>query len=258
MKASSKVSISWLEIVLISLLAIGALGTGVSVEQQVNRNLQNQEPSLEQFQQEESTLSITRTFTAITEELKATQKTLTEQRIELAKQNSKLESLRESYPQLLSSATDKGTLSPEIAKAYQSSIVGKATAQKLVTVLSLRVQELETMATVRSDELLEAQESASEKFEVEKTRYERKKRLRTTLWSIGIAFTLTVVFFPILLILKFINRKKLRIHVRTILFSAIAVQSILLGFQSFGVIGATLAITILIVILLLSLSFYRI
>lgn len=258
MKASSKVSISWLEIVLILLLVISALGTGISVEQQINQNLQNQEPSLKQFQQEKSTPSIERRFTAIKEELKTTQKILTEQRIELAKQNSKIESLQESYPQLLLPTTEEGVLPTEITKDYQSSIVGEATAQKLVTMLSSRVQELETMATVRSEELLEAQESASEKFEAAKTLYERKKRLRIASWSMGIGFSLTVIFSPILLVLKSINRTKLRIHVRTILFGAVAAQSILLGFQSFGVIGATLAVTALIVIFLLALSFYRV
>ena len=69
MRASSKISILWLEIILIALLVSSALGIWMFVEQRVEEEFKQQEPNLESLQQEESLLTHQISFDATKKEL---------------------------------------------------------------------------------------------------------------------------------------------------------------------------------------------
>lgn len=249
MRASSKISILWLEIILIALLVSSALGIWMFVEQRVEEQFKQQEPSLESIQQEESILTHQISFDATTKELEEVHKLLFQKRLEFKKQISEVNSLESAYPEISSTPLESSKIPTKLNERYKTLIIDKSANEKLIKTLEGEVNTLQNKASKHSKDLLNAQDTASEKLENKKREFESNKTNTKVRHSLAIIVPLMSIFSILILAFKLINRKKIKIQAASILGITAALQLILISYQSYGLIGTALiglAISILI------------
>lgn len=249
---TSKVAVSWLEIILVATLVISAMGIWAFTDQQVNQSFKSKEPSLEISQQEFGVTDTKRSLTLVQDELTVTRKKLLEQQIEISRLNGKLGALETASPKLLKAKQDKNSLPSDIVKTYEGAQVEKQTIRGMIRDLKVRAKTLEERVTRLTKKAFDAQESASEKFESAKIDFGWKKRWQVLFQSIKMVMAMMIVSAIILWCL--VKRKTLAVNLSLVFLGAIALQAILFGYQSFGVMGAALASTFLLFILLAALS----
>ena len=249
MRASSKISILWLEIILIALLVSSALGIWIFVEQRVEEQFKQQEPSLESLQQEESILTHQISFDASKKELEEVHKLLFQKRLEFKKQISEVNSLESAYPEISSTPLESSKIPTKLNERYKTLIIDKSANEKLIKTLEGDVNILQTQASENSKDLLDAQDAASEKLENKKRKFESNKTKTKVSHTLAIIVPLMSIFSILIVAFKLINRKKFKIQASSILGITAALQLILIGYQSYGLIGTALiglAISILI------------
>lgn len=252
MKASSKFAISWLEIILVTVLVASGMGIWVFVDQQVSQNLYSQQPDLEQFQQERQLPDRQRELKLAQDELVTTRKKLIEQKIELARHIAKLQALENVYPQLSQKTIAKPPLPPDLPKTFKAAQLEQATIKGLVQALATQALSIESQVANLTKAVFKAQESSSQDLQVAKIRYEWNKRLLTLMWSAGIvACIMSVIFFIVLGLSRW---RTLTINLWLIFGAALTLQFILFGYQAFSVMGAALISTFLLIAFLGTLS----
>ena len=249
MRASSKISILWLEIILIALLVSSALGIWMFVEQRVEEEFKQQEPNLESLQQEESLLTHQISFDATKKELEEVHKLLFQKRLEFKKQISEVNSLESAYPEISSTPLESSKIPTKLNERYKTLIIDKSANENLIKTLEGEVNILQNQASKNSKGLLNAQDAASEKLENQKREFKSNKTKTKVRHSLAIVVPLMSIFSILILAFKLINRKKFKIQAASVLGIAAGLQLILIGYQAFGLIGTALiglAISILI------------
>jgi hypothetical protein len=251
-KPVSKVAISWLEIILVAILVIAAMGIWSFTEQQVNQKLKSQEPSLESFQQAFQLPDLKRRFTLNQDKLVTIKKKLAEQQIELAQQNSKLWAMKAAYPELAEKPSELQAVPTDIQKAYASLRTERNSTRKLVEKLETKSLTLDSHLTRATEKIFKAQESASEQFETKKIRHEWKKQLLTTQQASVVVLGSMLILAIFLLLFKPENLK-----VIPVIGVTLALQIILFGYQAFGMIGSA-SITLLFIFIVLSVLRFKV
>lgn len=256
-----KISVSWIELLLMVLLVLSGMGVVVFVQQLINDEAQTLEPKEETFQQQEETLLRQAELTGAQNEVKSLQEELVKQRLALEQQAAKVAALTAAYPALPKlpfSASKTGGLPADILKAYHESQIELETKRGLVK--SLETQLTATLKQVgeRAAALMKAQKSAREKFTAAKDEFTTRQQWRG-LWWAGLAALALLVAARLsisvgLWFFRHADRLAFTWNPLLVFLGAAATLSILLGYQTFALIGAALPGTLLVIVIFILLA----
>ncbi|MEP7339137.1 MAG: hypothetical protein ABI977_15480 [Acidobacteriota bacterium] len=258
-----KISVSWIELILLVLLVLSGMGVGVFVQQQTKDDGQMREPKEETFQQQEESLLRQAELAGAQNEVKFLQEELVKQRLGLEQQAAKVAALNGAYPVLLKlpiTATGIGGLPVETVRAYRESQIELEAKRGLVKSLETQLAASLKQVAARSAALLQAQKSAREKFSLAKEEFTSRQQWQE-LFRAGLAVLalIAAVWLIISLALWLIpprvaGEPPFAWHPGMVFFGAAAVLSILLGYQTFALIGAAIPGALLVIVVFILLA----
>lgn len=251
MTSGRKISVSWIELLLLVLLVFSGMGAWAFTEKEVDSNLKPEEPKEDYFQRQAEVPILEEKLSSARSELAAVQAKLNEQKIDLAQQGFRLAALSAAHPELLDSTPPSATKTapPEMHQAYDKAKIELEAAKNLVNTLNEElVKSIKTVADLSSD-LAAAQKLSAQKFNLAQQRFVTTKRMSTLLrTSIFIA-----VFMLTALALTYIvtGRQLVGIRLGVVFGAAALLLLVLLAYQAFEMMGAALIGTLIVIVILI-------
>jgi hypothetical protein len=220
-------------------------------EQQVNIRLKYLEPQESYYQKQANVIALQAEVSAIQTELTAIQSKLTEQKLELLRQSFKVEAMTAAQQKPLKTPgppPKKPTLSEAVAALDAAKIELETTRNYAGALTTEAAQKLNAFSD-RSFALEEAKRKASNEYERAQQSFLWSKRLRTLLCA-GIA--IIGLLLIVLIIISVINRfRSLKVNLSIVIGWAALILAVLIGYQTFSLIGAAVIGTFMAVAMLL-------
>jgi hypothetical protein len=262
MNMDTKTGVSWLEVIVSSLLVVLGMGTWAVVEREVNDWRREGEPRAEQISQHLLTVRLRKQLAAAEAELQATQEKLVEERLERIAWRMTLEALEASYPALtrhaVRAAPPTSSTAPatrpatapvtapafaaldepdaETRKAYTDARVKWQVASALTDVLGSRVVELQGRLAEQSAAAAESDRAARLALEEATDRFKVRGRLITMSIAAGVAAGTLLLAAAVVRILHTARRHVVRPGV--VILASTAALAVLFGYQAFQSTGA--------------------
>jgi hypothetical protein len=245
---SRKIAVSWIELTLLALLVVSGMGIGLAVEQAIGQQLRGQEPKADQFQQAEKLPGKQAELLKAQGELKSLQDKLVEQRFELRKQSTRMQTLSAAFPLLAKLAygapAPRTGVPREAFNAYQTARMEAQAGERLVKELSTEVDQAIQQVSDRTAALTAAQQAAIEKHEAAHEAFVVKKKWQILKWSAA-AVAVFLISARLLVAIAVWLGGTLAAGKTTAAWNptftfllAAAILSVLLGYQAFQLIGA--------------------
>jgi len=231
---SQKVAVTWIDLLLVLLIAVMGMGVWYLCESRVRDALHSEEPDEGEIQERFQIPRLQRELTRDEEIWKAAAKELTTQRLEKIRQAAALATLAK---------TEKG---------YPEALAQHAIASRLVDQLGPYVHNLEIGVGRREEALSRAKRNVADAWEKARGEFEQRRKVVTLCWAAGLGAVLLVVLW-VPLSWEGTLQPLGSIHAGPLLATAAVFLAALFGYQAFGAPGLSLVSAVLLLVLLMAL-----
>jgi hypothetical protein len=237
MTTSPKISVTWAELLLVVLLAIGGMGAWIGAEWLEDKVFAPAEPQEEDFQSRHHVFDSQRRLTMAEEEWKATHSLLVAQSLDIEKLSARMEALEQDYPGIQKLPPAAGPVSEDTVKAYREARAQKASAVLLVKRLTGRLESSRSALARYTADLSKARRAATEEW---KAATARRARGRLLVASLLAAAGVAVLFLVIRIALGGRAGQRLGLRLRLVLGAASFLLLALYLYQALGTLSAVL------------------
>jgi hypothetical protein len=190
MTTSTKISVTWAELLLVILLAVSGMGVWFAAEWLVKKAFEPPEPQEEDFQNRHHVPDCQRRVAMAEDEWKATHAFLVVQLLEVERQSARIEAFEREYREIQKSSPTSSSVPEETVKAYRDAHAQKEAAALLERRLQRRLEELRPRLAKCAIDLSEARRSATEDWKKAAARRARGRLSVTALLAAAGAFLL--------------------------------------------------------------------
>lgn len=191
----TKTAVTWIEVILVLLLAAMGMGIWAATAKLVERSLAEREPKKEAFEDRHRIKAIQRMQALSEEEWKATVSLRIQQHLEIERQISHIETLERTFSGLRSLTPPANSIPAGVWEAYNEARQRKLEAALLEQRLDARLQDLRARLARTEKALRDARSAVSRDLECARILLTRKRRIWTAALRVaGLAALLLSTF----------------------------------------------------------------